>query len=227
VSWGATNRESIAHIWLRFHPREINTLFPPETVSANGATNFAAQIRSIANAKMITSYHDARMRALIPEPNAFILNVDTTGGQRRSFPVDTLAQQTTFTPELAGKAFDRLWGRSTASMPCSGCDRRWIEQVPRAVPPAGAGQQVHLEFANVCAEMLKPLRDLHVWLNVGDTNVPVYNRPRAGNSNPFAHRALLGELHNERMPCNGCDAGQNRLYRDLHMVSRQRSLRRV
>ncbi len=50
------------------------------------------------------------------------------------------------------------------------------------------------EFAGVCAELLKPLRNLHVWLTVSGRNVPVFNRPRASNSNPSAHRAILGEL---------------------------------
>jgi C-terminal processing protease CtpA/Prc len=50
------------------------------------------------------------------------------------------------------------------------------------------------EFAEVCAEMLKPLRDLHVWMTVEGANVPIFNRPRAGNSNPSAHRAILGDL---------------------------------
>jgi C-terminal processing protease CtpA/Prc len=44
---------------------------------------------------------------------------------------------------------------------------------------------------------LKPLRDLHVWLTVAGANVPVFNRPRAANANPSAHRALLGPLHSQ------------------------------
>jgi C-terminal processing protease CtpA/Prc len=43
--------------------------------------------------------------------------------------------------------------------------------------------------------MLRPLRDLHVWMTVAGTPVPVFNRPRAANANPSADRALLGELH--------------------------------
>jgi hypothetical protein len=53
------------------------------------------------------------------------------------------------------------------------------------------------EFATVCADMLRPLRDLHVWLTVAGQNVPVFHRPRSSNSNPSAHRALLGELIDE------------------------------
>jgi len=52
-----------------------------------------------------------------------------------------------------------------------------------------------IEFATVCAEMLKALRDLHVWLTIAGNNVPVFNRPRTANSNPTAHAAILGTLH--------------------------------
>jgi hypothetical protein len=63
---------------------------------------------------------------------------------------------------------------------------------PRALASKSA-----VECAEVCAEMLKPLRDLHVSLKVSGANVPVFDRPLAINSNPSAHRALLGELHGE------------------------------
>jgi C-terminal processing protease CtpA/Prc len=43
--------------------------------------------------------------------------------------------------------------------------------------------------------MLKPLRDLHIWLKVAGADVPVFNRPRASNSNPSAHRRVLGALN--------------------------------
>jgi len=56
------------------------------------------------------------------------------------------------------------------------------------------------EFAATCAEMLKSLRDLHVWLTVAGENVPVFSRPRAANANPSANEAILGSIHNRRRP---------------------------
>src|SRR5690349_19583381 len=50
--------ESIAHVWLRFHPSEINRLFPPDTVS--DGTNVAAalaKMSTISGAKFRASYH--------------------------------------------------------------------------------------------------------------------------------------------------------------------------
>jgi C-terminal processing protease CtpA/Prc len=45
--------------------------------------------------------------------------------------------------------------------------------------------------------MLKHLRDLHVWLSVAGANVPVFNRPRSSNSNPSAHKTILGDLRQD------------------------------
>src|SRR5438046_743413 len=62
-----TNQDVISHVWLRFHPKEITRLFPPDTVSASGTTNLLAQMRFIANTKMNSSWHSGA-GAMIPEP---------------------------------------------------------------------------------------------------------------------------------------------------------------
>jgi len=82
--------EDIAHIWLRFHPAEINKLFPPDTVSAAPGTGVASQIRTIAGAKFRASYH-AGVNAMIPEPKDMTVDVDTKLGLRRFYMVDTQA----------------------------------------------------------------------------------------------------------------------------------------
>jgi hypothetical protein len=51
------------------------------------------------------------------------------------------------------------------------------------------------EFAGVCADMLRNLRDLHVWLKIGDTHVPVFNRPRSANANKRAYQSILGQIN--------------------------------
>jgi hypothetical protein len=43
--------------------------------------------------------------------------------------------------------------------------------------------------------MLRSLRDLHIWITVAGEDVAVFNRPRSANSNPGAHAAILGKLH--------------------------------
>jgi len=61
--------------------------------------------------------------------------------------------------------------------------------------PKALASQTSDEFAVACAEMLKPLRDLHVSLSLAGTDIPVFDRPRAANSNPPAHKSILGGLH--------------------------------
>ena len=120
----ATNlAETISHVWLRFHPGEISHLFPPETVSSSVASNLLAQVRTIANFK-VTSSWQAGGNVIIPEPKDMTVDVDTTKGPRRFFAVDTKAQTVNyiaaferrsvkipspFTPALAEAAFDQLW----------------------------------------------------------------------------------------------------------------------
>jgi hypothetical protein len=205
----ATNREAIAHVWLRFHPKEITRLFPPETVSLDGATNLSAQMRVIANSKITSSWH-AGGKAMIPEPKDMIVDVDTKDGPRRFYSVDTEAQTAQYwaafenrsvrqppvlTPELAAAAFDQLWEAfdRNYAMFVLRPEVDWTKLREQYRPKALASKSTY-EFASVCADMLKPLRDLHVWLTVAGADMPVFNRPRPANANPQACRAILGNL---------------------------------
>jgi hypothetical protein len=89
--------ESIAHIWLRFHPAEINRLFPSDTVSAGTNTAALAKMRTIAAAKFRASYH-AGMNAMIPDPKDMTVDVDTKDGVRRISMVDTQSRKAEYVP---------------------------------------------------------------------------------------------------------------------------------
>ena len=206
----ATNRpEAISHVWLRFHPKEITHLFPPQTVFVDGASNLVWQMRAIANAKMNSSWQ-AGGRAMIPEPKNLTVDVDTKDGPRRFFSVDTEAQAAAYwaafetqpvrpppvlTPHLAEAAFDKLWEAfdRNYAMFVLRPEVDWAKLREQYRPKALVSQSTP-EFASVCAEMLKPLRDLHVWLTMAGVNVPVYNRPRSANFNGKAYRAVLPDL---------------------------------
>ena len=204
-----TNQESIAHVWLRFHPNEIDGLFPPDTVLADSTSSLAAQMRAIASAKFRSSWH-AGPNAMIPEPKDLTVDVDTKDGPRRFFVVDTDAQTArhvaafehrnvkpppTFISESAAAAFDQLWEAFDRdyAMFVLRPEVDWGKLRKEYRSKALASQSTH-EFAEVCAEMLRRLRDLHIWMTVAGVNVPVFNRPRSANSNPSAHRAILGDL---------------------------------
>jgi hypothetical protein len=207
--------ETIAHIWLRFHPAEISRLFPPETVSTKGVTNLVAQMRRVANFK-IGSSCQAGGKAMIPPRTTRMLDVDTKDGLRRFFVVDTQAGTAEYenaflhrplklpppiTTELAGQAFDKLWAAfdKDYAMFALRPEVDWAQLREKFRPQALQAQSTD-EFAATCAEMLKSLRDLHVWLTLAGEDVPVFNRPRAANANPSAHKAILGSLHNQSRP---------------------------
>lgn len=205
----AKQKESVAHVWLRFHPKEINRLFPPETVFSGGASNLSAQMRAIANAKMRSSWQ-AGGNAMIPEPKDYTVDVDTKDGKRRFFVVDNDAQTAkyvsafeqralkpppAFNADLAAAAFDQLWEAFDReyAMFVLRPEVDWAKLRKEYRPKALASKSTE-EFAEVCAEILRPLRDLHIWMTAAGVNVPVFNRPRFANSNPSAHRTILGDL---------------------------------
>ena len=210
TSSAAAQPERIAHIWLRFHPKEISRLFPSETVSEPGAANLVSQMRRIAGVKFTSSWH-AGMNAMIPEPKDLTVDVDVEGGPRRFFMVNQDAQTAEyvaafekrfvkppppFAPAQAEEAFDKLWDAFDRdyAMFVLRPDVDWAKLRDEYRPKALAAKSAY-EFADVCAEMLRPLRDLHIWLKLAGADVPVFNRPRSANSNPSAHAAILGELH--------------------------------
>lgn len=207
----ATNHpEAIANVWLRFHPDQLDHLFPPETVFADGNTNLRVEILRIANHKLRSSWHMGN-RVMIPDTNAMTVDVDTQARVRRFFSVDTTAQTAQYwtdfeqravrppemaTPDATAKAFDQLWSAydSQYAMFAIRPEVDWAklreEYRPRAIACKTAP-----EFADVCAEMLRSLRDLHIWMSLAGEEVPVYNRTRPANSNPAAHEAILGSLN--------------------------------
>lgn len=112
----ATPSEPIANVWLRFHPAEINHLFPPETVFGDGNTNLAGVMRDVARAKFRSSYH-AGQRAMIPEPKDMTVYVDTQGGAHRFYMVDTAAHTAEYVAAFNGGTASPLGKITPDSIP--------------------------------------------------------------------------------------------------------------
>jgi hypothetical protein len=205
-------REEIVHCWLRFHPRSLGWLFPPATVAEGGNSNLVHEMRMIAAKKFTASWHSG-LRALIPEPGTLTVDLDTTAGVRRFFGVETNAGSVKYvnafeqrgmprppplTAELAVDAFDQLWKAFDESyaMFVLRPEVDWNRLRDQFRPKARQSKSTY-EFAAVCGQMLETLRDLHVGLTLAGLEVPVYDRPRQGNSNPAAFPSLLGLLRSE------------------------------
>jgi len=209
-----TELESIDHLWLRFHPAEIITLFPESTVKIAEDERLWARMLKIANMKIRSSWQ-AGGRAMIPERKDFTVDADTKKGKRRFFAVDTEAatakyisafenravpEDEPYSKELAEISFDRLWEEydRNYAMFTLRPEINW-EKLREQYRPEARECKTAYEFAHVCAEMLKHLRDLHIWVSIDGQNIPVFNRPRERNANPSAFEAIIGKLNSRKL----------------------------
>lgn len=202
-------REAVRHVWLRFHPKEIERIFPPATVFGDGDKSVFAQVNLIANYKVRNSWQ-AGGRVMIPGPQVFTVDADMTNGLRRFFAVDTQAPKAdyyavfesrpvqeppAFNTALAESAFDQLWQAydQDYAMFVLRPEVDWAQSREVYRSRALRSQSTY-EFAGICAEMLKSLRDLHIWVTVAGAHLPVFDRPRVYNGNPNAYTALIGTI---------------------------------
>jgi len=94
--------ELIDHLWLRFHPREVLSLFPKDTIIAGGDKNLWGRMNEIARVKMNSSWH-AGGRAMIPAPKDFTVDADTKKNVRRFFMVDREAKTAEYVSFFEGR----------------------------------------------------------------------------------------------------------------------------
>lgn len=151
--------KAISHVWLRFHPAQIDHLFSPDTVFTDGDTNVTAQVRAIARAKMTSSWQ-ADGKAMIPEPKDLTVYVDTKDGSHRFFIVDTQAQTADYID-----AFNQRTGSeiSAASIP---------PVVVKTVPESGSTGVPPGEF-EIRVTFSKEMMDgSWSWCDVWDNSTP-------------------------------------------------------
>ncbi len=79
--------EIIEHLWLRFHPAEINNIFRDSNITENEDKSLLEQMKLIANMKMWSSWQ-AGGKAMIPGRSDMTVDADTRKGPRRFFIVN-------------------------------------------------------------------------------------------------------------------------------------------
>jgi serine/threonine protein kinase len=99
-------------------------------------------------------------------------------------------------PTVAASAFDQVWSAFDRDYAMFGLrpEVDWAKLRDQYRPMALQANSAQ-ELARVFAHLLKPLRDLHVWVKVAGKNVPVFQRPAISNANPSARRAILGDIN--------------------------------
>jgi hypothetical protein len=132
----------------------------------------------------------AQQTNILPDGAKYVGNVGGFG--------DGKCNGQAITPDLARAAFDHLWQAFDRdyAMFVLRPEVDWTKLREQYRPRAIAATSTR-EFAQICAQMLKQLRDEHVWLTLAGDYVPVFNLPKHGNSNPSAYPAILGNMHNE------------------------------
>lgn len=209
VSSASRQTELFEHIWLRMHPSQLETLFPSETLRGAGDRDKAARIIRIARHKMSATFH-AGQRAMVPPPETLVFDVDTLAGVRRLFLADRKKNTTQYVAAFENQAvppttpiskdqaldmFDRVWRQYDEHYPMFILrpEIDWDALRKRYEPKAAKCTNTY-ELGQVLAEMLRSLRDMHIWITAGREPIMVYSRPRPWNVNPQAAEAILGEL---------------------------------
>lgn len=130
-SSAANQDEPLANVWLRFHPAELNHIFPPETVFEDGASSQASEIRLVVDTKFRSSWH-AGLNAMIPEPKDLTVDVDTKAGKRRFFMVDTQARTAEYVAAFESQAARPGAGTSSVRISLASAPPVVVKTVPEA-----------------------------------------------------------------------------------------------
>jgi carboxyl-terminal processing protease len=197
ASPAAGNGDAVAHIWLRPHPARIGELFPNATVIGPGDERFVALAKRMCAWKIRGSMQSGDL-PVCPQREWTIFDLDTTDAVRRFFVADSKEKAVKYEgafekramPPLAPienadatKIFDQVWGDFDREYAMFGLrpDVDWSKLRDQFRPRAEAARTTY-ELAAVLSDLLTNLKDLHIFVRVGDEFVPGYNRPRPGNA---------------------------------------------
>lgn len=209
VKASAGQGERVTSIWLRFHPGRVGKLFPTATVAEQGDAELIARAKQIASFKMRGSYH-VGPRPAVTQRNHIIVDCETSGGSRRFYLLDTVAQTVEYVDAFRGRAlqvtkplaqggaveiFDRVWQAFDREYALFAIKPRVNWPKLREEFRARAERATdHRELAAIISAMLDHLQDLHVYVRVDGDYVQGYSRKRPLNANTKALQHLLGPL---------------------------------
>lgn len=205
---GAGNGDAVQSIWLRLHPAELSNMFPAGRLAGPGSGRSVLLAKRMAAWKMRGSMQ-ANDLPVIPKREWTIFDLDTTDGVRRFYFIDskekTVKYENAFEKrplpklepvdtESATSAFDQVWGDFDREYAMFGLrpDVDW-SKLRDALRPQAAQAKSTYELAAVLAQLLAPLKDLHISVRVGEEYVPVFDRPRVLNASfPALSKMIQG-----------------------------------
>ncbi|QDU09234.1 S41 family peptidase [Gimesia aquarii] len=209
LSAGAGKGEHITSVWMRFHPALVGNLFPSDTVGEQGDVTLVEQAKELAHFKMRSSWQN-KGRPVIPLRESIIFDLETKEGSRRFYVIDTGKNEAKYvdafrqrtlpvaTPLKDGGAleiFDTVWNAFDReyAMFMIKPDVDW-QSLRKKYRPLIAKAKSNRELAQILNEMLKHLKDLHVYVKVDGNYVQGFNRERFFNASPAAAAHLIGSF---------------------------------
>lgn len=205
---GIAGEESVTSIWLRLNPARVGELFPAATVIGPGSAVLLMG-RRLAAFKMGSSWQSGG-KPMVPARGSLTVDMETRGGPRRFFSVDTEKGTTQYVAAFearrlpvtkpldaaaATKAFEEVWQAFDREYAMFAIKPQvdWTALSGQYAPRAAAARSTY-ELAAVLGEMLANLEDLHVHVSVGGEFIPGFNRERLLNGNFGAAQKLIGTL---------------------------------
>ncbi len=208
--------KTVEHIWLRFNPKEVTTLFPSDQVTSLGQgnrtdidlQNLHTSMKRIALFKITSSWQGAG-RPFITKLGNYTVDFRTTDDTRYFFAVDlpknkifpykeignrTLPESKPLTSRESVEQFNSLWQTFQDHYPgfLIRPEIDW-QQVKTEYEPKFAMVSDSGTFAMLAAEMLSLLKDRHIWINQASFHVPVYTPDIKRHENSKAMKKLFGD----------------------------------
>jgi hypothetical protein len=188
--------DSVAHIWLRFHPGRVGALFPATTVRGPGKPDQRRVAKRICAWKIHGSWQSGGL-PMVPDIDALTIDLDTAKRLRRFFAIDMAARKVDYYADFepralpASPAIDRDTALEVFDGAWEAFDREyamfaikpqvdWRALRAQYRPQVERAKTVY-EAGAIVSEMLEHLADLHVWVRVGAEMIPGYSRPRPLN----------------------------------------------
>ncbi|MBI5863487.1 MAG: S41 family peptidase [Planctomycetes bacterium] len=206
-SSGKPTPEKIASCWIRLHPARVDELFPKSQVAGPGDERFARLAKRMCAWKIRGSMQSGDL-PVVPQREWLIFDLDTADAVRRFYFADTTAGTVRYEgafekrplppleaidPADATRTFDQVWSEFDREYAMFGLrpEVDWKKLHGEFRPQAAAARSSY-ELACVLGDMLASLKDLHVFVRVGDEFIPGFNRPRPLNASFDGSAKLVG-----------------------------------
>jgi hypothetical protein len=201
--------ERVTSLWLRFHPARVGELFPTDTVVDRGDPANVGPARRMAAHKLRSCWQAGGL-PMVPTKESVTVDLETSEGPRRFYSIDTTQGTVQYADdfrtrplpvakpiesESAIEVFDAIWNAFDEEYAMFSVKPRvdWAGLRDKYRPLAAIAKTNHA-LAELLAELLSELEDLHVYVQVDGFYLPGYTRNRPLNASRNALNTLVGPL---------------------------------